>query len=650
MSKQIAEEKLPNKLNFGIWFRIMKYAMKRADLFVIIIFAMLLTTFYDSSFVPSMNASAITLVGQSDVLASVSSIWELPMHVTFIKGLWEIDITFLTFLITEAAFVLLRCVAIFLTFYFTNYLNMVIMISLRKDLFDHVQELSFSYFDKTNSGWLIARMNNDTSAIGDVLSWSLTSIFWSGFELIFTIITMYSQNVKYALIVTASLPFVAIIIPVFEHLILERHRVARNAYSSYVGWLAEIINGSKTVKTLALEGEVSKESKDVINDLKIKRFRAARVSAFFRPLLELISAIMMTIVVVVGYQDIEATEARDIAVTVATIVLFVGFVQSIFSPLEGISETFSSFMENQASAEKVEQLLKAPVEVTDSKEIIDKYGSILSPKPDQYDHLTGDIEFKNVTFDYGNGIEVIHPLNLSIKAGTSVAIVGETGSGKTTLANLICRFYEPTNGQICLDGVDYKQRSLGWLRSNIGYVQQSPFVFSATFFQNIAYGKLDASLEEVREAAKLVGIDSFIMKEKNGYDTFLEDGGSSLSQGQKQLISFARAIIRNPSILILDEATSSIDTETEEELQNKILPLLKGRTSITIAHRLSTIVSSDRILVMDHGNIIEDGNHKELMEKKGFYYNLYMNQFKDMSMGEQIDRYQKEIEDKNIKL
>ncbi len=649
MNKQTAEE-LPNKLNFGIWFRIMKYAMKRVDLFVIIVIAMLLTTFYDSSFVPSMNAAAITLVGESDVLGSVSSIWELPMHVIFIKGLWEIDITFFTFLITEAAFVLVRCIAIFVTFYFTNYLNMVIMICLRKDLFDHVQELSFSYFDKTNSGWLIARMNNDTSAIGDVLSWSLTSIFWSGFELIFTIITMYSQNVKYALIVTASLPLVAIIIPFFEHLILDRHRIARNAYSSYVGWLAEIINGSKTVKTLALENEVNEESKDVITDLKVKRFKAGRVNAFFRPLLELISAIMMTIVVIVGYQDIDNASAREIAATVATIVLFVGFVQSIFSPLEGISETFSSFMENQASAEKVEQLLNAPIEVNDSPEIIEKYGTILAPKAEKYEHLNGDIEFKNVTFDYGNGVEVIHPLSLSIKAGTSVAIVGETGSGKTTLANLICRFYEPTSGEICLDGINYKKRSLGWLRSNIGYVQQTPFVFSATYAQNIAYGKLDANIDEIRAAAKLVGIDSFISKEKNGYDTFLEDGGSSLSQGQKQLISFARAIIRNPSILILDEATSSIDTETEEELQNKILPLLKGRTSITIAHRLSTIVSSDRILVMDHGNIIEDGNHKELMEKKGFYYNLYMNQFKGMSMGEQIDRYQKEIEDKNIKL
>ena len=644
------EESLPEKLNFGIWLRIFKYALKRVDLLVVVIVSLLFTTFYDSAFVPAMNASAITVAGSTSILTSTTSIWDLPFHVIFIKGLWEIDIDFLSFLIMQAIFVILRSLAIFANFYFTNYLSMVIMITLRKNLFDHVQELSFSYFDKTNSGWLIARMNNDTSAIGDVLSWSLTSILWSVSELVFTIITMFSQNVKYAAIVIISLPVVAIIVPVFEHLILKRHRIARNAYSSYVGWLAEIINGAKTVKTLGIEDGVSKESSEIIDDLKKKRFIAGRTNAFFRPLLELISSIMITVVVVVGYQDIASANVTELAVVVATVVLFVQFVQSIYSPLEGIAETFSSFMENQASAEKVEQLLNAKVDIEDSREVIEKYGTVLNPKPETYGKIKGDIEFKDVTFDYGNGVEVIHPLNLKIKAGTSVAIVGETGSGKTTLANLICRFYEPTKGKILLDGMDYKERSLGYLRSNIGYVQQTPFVFSATYYQNISYGKLNATMDEVKDAAKLVGIDSFIEKEKNGYDTFLEDGGSSLSQGQKQLISFARALVRNPSVLILDEATSSIDTETEERIQNKILPLLKGRTSITIAHRLSTIVNSDRILVMDHGNIIEDGSHKELMEKKRYYYNLYMNQFKDMSMGEQIDTFKKQIEDKNVNI
>lgn len=649
MSKQVKEENSTKKLDLKIWFRVFKYALKRVDLFVISFIAILAVTFYDSAFIPAMNASAITLVGTPSSLMA-SSIWDLPFHVTFISGVFEIDMNFLTFLILQGAMIIIRSVMIFINFYITNYLSMIIMVSLRKDLFDHVQELSFSYFDKRNSGWLIARMNNDTSAIGDVLSWSLVSILWSVFDLLFTIITMFSQNVKYALIVIASLPLVAIIVPIFNKLILERHRIARGAYSSYVSWLAEIINGAKTIKTLAIEDNVTEEAKEIVSDMRVKRFRAGRVNAFFRPLLEFISAAMISIVVSVGYQDIANAEVTEIAATIATIVLFVNFVQSIYSPLEGISETFSDFMENQASAEKVEQLLTAKVDISDSKEVIDKYGTLLEPKKENYEPFNGDIEFKNVSFDYGNGIEVIHPLNLKIKAGTSLAIVGKTGSGKTTLVNLLCRFYEPTNGEILLDGVDYRQRSLGWLRSSIGYVQQTPFVFSATYFENIVYGKLGTSKEEVIEAAKIVGIDSFISKERNGYDTFLVDGGASLSQGQKQLISFARALLRNPNILILDEATSSIDTETEAEVQKAITPLLKGRTSITIAHRLSTIVNSDRILVMENGSIIEDGNHKELMEKKGAYFNLYMNQFKEMSMGEQLDTYKSQIEEKNVKI
>jgi ATP-binding cassette subfamily B protein len=307
-------------------------------------------------------------------------------------------------------------------------------------------------------------------------------------------------------------------------------------------------------------------------------------------------------------------------------------------------------MATQAGAEKVGQLLDATPSIVDSPEITSKYGDIFNPKKENYEPLNGDILYDNVTFGYGNGVEVIHPLTLHIKQGTSIAIVGETGSGKTTMVNLICRFYEPTSGTIKIDGVDYLSRSLGWLRSNIGYVQQSPFVFTGTYKDNIRYGKLDATDEEIINAAKLVGIDDFISHEPKGYDTYLEDGGGTLSQGQKQLISFARAIIRNPRILILDEATSSIDTETEAEVQHSMLTLLKGRTSITIAHRLSTIVNCDRILVMDKGKIIEDGDHVSLMNEKKAYYDLYMNQFKDLSVEGQINLFEKQIEDKGVKL
>jgi ATP-binding cassette subfamily B protein len=649
----LEEEKLPNKLNVRIWGRIGRYALTQWPFLIVIFFMMLITTFYDSAFVPTMNAGAIALVGDaSNTLAAGADLTKLTIHVAFIKGVFEVNMTYLVFVLVEIGMILLRSLSIYWTFYLTNYVDMTIMTSLRRDTFRRVQELSFSYFDKTNSGWLIARMNNDTASIGDVMSWDLIQILWSSFDLFFTMITMFSQNWKYALIVMASLPIVAIIVPLFERALLKRWRTARNAYSKFVGWLAEAINGAKTIKTLSIENEVSKEDKENVDDITNKRWRAGLTNAFFQPIIGLISSTMIAIIVLVGlnYVSTRNLNAADMAVELATIVLFIGFVQSIYDPLQQLSDVFSDFMANQAGAEKVGQLLDAKPGIVDKPEVIEKYGTIFAPKRDNYEKIQGDIRFENVVFDYGNGVEVIHPLSLDIKAGTSLAIVGETGSGKTTTVNLLCRFYEPTKGRIFIDGVDYLDRSLGWLRSNIGYVQQTPFVFSGSYKDNIRYGKMDATDEEIIAAAKLVGIHDFIMAQSKGYDTVLEDGGGSLSQGQKQLVSFARAIIRNPSILILDEATSSIDTETEAAVQKAIEPLLQGRTSITIAHRLSTIVNSDRILVMSAGSVVEDGNHVALMEKKGAYYDLYMNQFKDLSVESQIQTYDTQIAAKNVKI
>ncbi|MFA6620222.1 MAG: ABC transporter ATP-binding protein [Bacilli bacterium] len=651
MTGENEEEKLPDKLNLRIWVRIGKYALQKWPLLLVILAMMLITTFYDSSFVPIMNAGAIDAVADLSTFASAGNIMEANIHVSFITGAWEVDLSFANFMVIEIVMILLRSFSIFWTFYLTNYLDMVIMTSLRRDTFHRVQELSFSYFDKTNSGWLIARMNNDTSSIGDVLSWDIISMFWALFDLFFTLITMFSHNWLLSLVVCASIPLVAIIIPLFERSLLKKWRTARNAYSHFVGWLAEAINGSKTIKTLSIEEEVSSEAKTIVGDIQDKRWKAAKTNALFQPIVSFISMIMTAIVVAVGITMIRNQQTTaDTVQTIATIVLFISFVAQIYDPLQSMAEIFSDFMASQAGAEKVGQLLDTQAAIIDTPEVIAKYGDLFHPKKEAYEKLKGEIVYDRVTFDYGNGVEVIHPLSLDIKQGTSLAIVGETGSGKTTMVNLICRFYQPTTGHIYVDGIDYLERSLGWLRSNIGYVQQQPFVFSGSFKENIRYGKLDATDEEIISAAKLVGIDGFIMAQPHGYDTVLSDGGGSLSQGQKQLVSFARAIIRNPSILILDEATSSIDTETEAAVQKAVQPLLKGRTSITIAHRLSTIVNSDRILVMEQGTIIEDGNHKTLMEKKGAYYQLYMNQFKDLSIQEQVDTYTSQIKDKGVKI
>ena len=641
--RSFEEEALPDKLNFGIWGRIGRYALRKWPLLLILLFTMLLTTFYDSSFVPMMNKAAYT-AADNMLTAGGGSIWDISLSVHFIFG-FDLNLSFQNYIILFATMILARSFAIFGTFFLTNLIGMEIMTDLRRDTFRRIQELSFSYFDKTSSGWLIARMQNDTSSIGDVLSWGIIQIFWALFDLIFTLITMFFSNWILSLVVLASIPVVMIIVPIFENAILKAHRTARNAYSHFVGWLAQSIDGAKTIKTLSIEEEVAQEADEITTDICKKRFHAGKINAFFQPILSIISSIMVAVVIAVGL-NLKNQGVVDLAV----IVIFIGFVQSIYDPLQSLSETFSDFMATQAGAEKVMQLLDAKPEIVDTPDVIAKYGDLFHNNYSAFEPLNGVIDFEDVSFHYSNGVEVIHPLNLHIEKGTSLAIVGETGSGKTTTVNLLCRFYQPTGGKILIDGVDYLTRSVGWLRSNIGYVQQEPFVFTGTFKDNIKYGKPDASDEEVIAAAKMVDVHDFIMSQPKGYDTYLDDGGGNLSQGQKQLVSFARAIIRNPAILILDEATSSIDTETEAIVQKAIAVLLKGRTSIVIAHRLSTIVNSDRILVMDHGNVVEDGNHKTLMEKKGAYYNLYMNQFKDLSIQEQFDAYKSQIEDKKVKI
>ncbi len=634
---------MPEKFNLGVWLTIGKYALRRWKLVLFGLLCTLFVTFYDSSFVPVMNAGAIS---SAELLATTpaGSLGEVSIPVTFIFGI-HVDFTFLGYALTLGIAVLIRSVLIIFTFYLNNLISMHIMTDLRRDSFRKIQELSFSYFDANSSGWLIARMQNDTSSLGDILSWSFNTVLWAIFQLIFAIATMFSVSWAYSLIVLASLPIVAIFTPFFEKAILVAHRKARNAYSRYVGYLAESIAGAKTIKTLGIENRVYAEAEEITEDVRKKRLHAGRLNAVYTPFLTLVSQVMVAVVLFVGLAWMKDVK---FAVDAAMIVLFVSFVSSIYDPLATVAEILTEFMGAQAGAEKVNQLLQEKVEIQDSPEVIELYGSIFHPKKQTYAPLKGDIEYRHVRFHYATGPEVIHGINLKIPAGQSVAIVGETGSGKTTLANLLCRFYEPTSGSILVDGVDTKEKSLGYLRTNIGYVQQTPFVFAGSFFDNIAYGKDNATLEEAIDAAKQVGIHDFILSTKDGYDTVLEDGGGMLSQGQKQLIAFARAILRNPSILILDEATSSIDTLTEATVQKAMYTLLEGRTAIIIAHRLSTIVGCDRILFLDKGEIIEDGDHKTLLEKKGSYYSLYMSQFQDLSIGEQMERYENDIVSKKV--
>lgn len=631
------EEKLPSKLNFKVWLKIGKYALKQYKLLILCLIMTLFVSFYDSSFIPLMNASAIKA---SELMNgnNTTSIFDLVIETTFIFNI-KASLTYLQYMILFIVMILVRSVAIFVLFYFQNIISMRIMVDLRRDSFRKLQELPFSYFDKNSSGWLIARMQNDTSSIGDLISWDVNAIIWALFDLTFTFITMFSINWLYSLVVLASLPIVIVIVPLFEKEVLLRHRIARNAYSYYVGYLAETIDGAKTIKTLSSIDTVKKEADEITTDIKKKRFRAHMINGYVQPILSTLSSLTIALIIFLGLKNVGS---MDKASLVSTIILFVGFVSSIYNPLQNLSEVFSEIMAGQAGAEKLMQLIEEKVTIVDTPEVIAKYGTILNPKKENYINLDGDIEFKHVSFSYNEGVEIIHDLNLKIDKGTSLAIVGETGSGKTTTVNLLCRFYEPSKGHVYINNIDYKDIGLGCLRSSIGYVQQNPYVFSGTFLDNIIYGRLDAILEDARNACKIVGIDEYIMSTPNGYNTYLPTGGGSLSQGQKQLISFARAILKNPAILILDEATSNIDPLTEVKLQEALMNITKGRTSIVIAHRLSTIVSSDRIIVFDKGKIVEDGNHETLLSRNGIYKKLYNDQFASLSIDEQFEVSKKE--------
>lgn len=632
------EEALSKKVNLGIWVKIFPYALKKWYLLAVLLVLMTLTSFHDASLIPMLNRAAI------DSLRDVSntSLDTIELNVRLIFGI-QFTLDFWGYAGVLLGAMILRSIFIYFTFFTTNYLEMSIYIAIRQDAFRRVQTLSFSYFDKTSSGWLIARLQSDTSKISDIISWGIIRLLWITFDLTFTLITMFAISWQMSLLLLATTPLMIVIAPYFQIKILQLSRISRNAFSGYVAWLAEVIAGAKTVKTLAIEENVQQEASEIVSDIQVKAFRTAKMQALFYPTVAVISAFSTAVMIYFGYLLLQGN-VNTVIIEVSTFVLFIGFVRAVYQPIQEYTELFTDLMATQSSVEKILSLIETQPAIIDRSDVIEKYGTLFNLKQENFEPIQGEVSFDHVSFSYNPGVEIIHDMNLTIKQGTSVAIVGETGSGKSTTVNLLCRFYEPSQGSLKIDGVDYRERSVAWLRSNIGYVQQTPFVFSGSIKKNIAYGKLKATDDEVIEAAKVVGVHAFIMSLPKGYETILKDGGSELSVGQKQLLSFARAIIRNPRIMILDEATSSIDTETEASIQQAIRKILKGRTSIIIAHRLSTIVDSDRILVMKDGVIIEDGNHASLIHKKSHYHRLYMNQFAELKVEEQITTYENQME------
>ncbi len=489
---------------------------------------------------------------------------------------------------------------------------------IRKAGFKKLQELSFSYYDKTPVGWIMARMTSDAQRIGDVVAWSIVDIFWAIAIIVIVIISMMILNFKLSLILIGILPILCVVSFYFQRKILKNQRDVRKINSKITGAITEGIMGARTTKTLIREEENLKEYSVLTSDMRTVSVRAAVLSSVYLPVVLSISSLGVGLILWRGGGAVFTG-----AISFGTLSVFVSYTMQIFEPVQQIARIFSEMQSAQASAERTFSLVEKTPDITDNEEVLKEFAN-----KDNWPEIVGDIEFDNVGFSYKEGEKVLESFNLHVKAGEKTAIVGATGAGKSTIVNLLCRFYEPTEGVIKIDGVDYKKRPQIWLQSNLGYVLQTPHLFSGTIMENIRYGKLTATDEEVIETAKTVNAYDFIMRKEKGFQTDVGEGGDKLSAGEKQLVSFARAIIANPRLFILDEATSSIDTETEMVIQKAVDKVLSGRTSFIIAHRLSTIRTCDRILVLEHGNIIESGNHKELMALKGHYYKLYTNQFK----------------------
>jgi len=493
---------------------------------------------------------------------------------------------------------------------------------IRKLGFKRLQELSFSYYDNSSVGWLMARMTSDVTKLSEIISWGLIDMVWALVMMSGFIGVMLYNNVRLTLICMSVVPILFLIGIFFQKKILKSYRVVRKLNSQLTAGFSEEVSGAKTTKTLVREEENLKEFKIDADKMRGSSVKAAVFSALFLPIVISMGSLGVGFVLWIGGESIISGGT----LSYGTFVMFIAYTVQFFDPVSHLAGTIAELQNAQASAERIISLVETDPDIWDKSDVIEKYGDLFNAKEENWEDIGGDIEFKDICFTYKNGENVFKNFNLKVNKGETIALVGETGAGKSTLVNLLCRFYEPSSGEILIDGKDYRERSLLWLQSNIGYVLQSPHLFSGNIRDNIIYGKLNATQNEIEDAAKLVNAHSFISKLEKGYDTQVGEGGGNLSTGEKQLISFARAIIANPALFVLDEATSSIDTETERMIQNAIEKVLIGRTSFVVAHRLSTIVSSDKILVIRNGQITESGNHRELLRKKGYYYNLYTNQ------------------------
>ena len=549
----------------------------------------------------------------------------LPLFQRYALDHFVVQKTLDTIWVFTAAYFLTYCLAGVVN-YISCTLATVIEVQVSRDMrhaaFSHLQKLSFSYFNQNSVGYIHARLMSDTSRIGTLVSWTLIDSIWRISYLVGSVAVMLYMNTRLALMVLTIVPLLVVLFAIFQKKLIRVNREIREVNSQITANFNEGITGAKTVKSLGVEEKMENRFQADTHTMKTKSVKASRLRGLFAGTMNFASSVAIAIVLWKG--GYIASEE------VGLFSVFMSYAQGMMEPLRWLVDIVSDLITTQVNIERFTGVLAVKSDVEDTPEVIEKYGDSLNPKKENWEELKGDIEFQDVTFRYPDGEEtVLENFSLKIPFGTHLAIVGETGAGKSTLANLVCRFYEPTQGTLLIDGRDARERSQLWLHSAIGCVLQTPHLFSGTIRENLLMGNPNATEEQIWDAIRAVSAQDVIAHLEQGLDTDVGEGGDLLSTGEKQLISFARAVLADPRILILDEATASVDTMTEAKIQEATASITAGRTCIMIAHRLSTVRNADMILVVKDGKIVEQGTHPQLIALNGYYKELYTRQYED---------------------